>query len=93
MFFSNIKITHENKAIYVGIHLPRRLTMRSHIEEKKMQIKVKALELNWLIGSHSKLSLDNKVIICKSILKPIWTYGIQWYGYTSSSNIEIIERA
>ena len=48
-----------------------------------------------MIGSHSKLSLDNKVTICKSILKPIWTYGIQLYGCTSASrsNIELIQRA
>ena len=29
----------------------------------------------------------------KSILKPIWTYGIQLYGSTINSNIEIIQRA
>ena len=33
------------------------------------------------------------VTIYKNILKPIWTYGIQLYGYTSSSNIEVIQRA
>ena len=93
VFFNNIKLPHESKAVYLGIHLDRRLTWRSHIEAKRTQIKLKTLELNWLIGSHSKLSLDNKVTIYKSILKPIWTYGIQLYGYTSSSNIELIQRA
>ena len=68
-------------------------TWRSHIKAKKVQIKLKALELNWLIGSHSKLSLDNKVTIYKSIIKPIWAYGIQLYGYTSRSNIELIQKA
>jgi hypothetical protein len=28
----------------------------------------------------------------KIILKPIWTYGIQLWGTTSTSNIEILER-
>jgi hypothetical protein len=28
----------------------------------------------------------------KSILKPIWTYGIQLWGTASTSNIEILER-
>ena len=74
-----------------------RLTWRSHIEAKKAQIKLNTLELNWLIGSHSKLSLDNKIQIYKSYQlfksKPIWIYlyGIQLYGY--SSNIELIQRA
>ena len=93
VFFNNIKLSHESKAVYLGIHLDRWLTWRSHIEAKRTQIKLKMLEVNWLIGRHSKLSLDNKVTIYKSILKPIWTYGIQLNGYTSSSNIELIQRA
>ena len=86
-------MTKKINAVYLGIHLDRRPTWRNHIEAKKVQIKLKTLELNWLIGSHSKLSLDNKVTIYKSILKPIWTYGIQLYGYTSNSNIELLQRA
>ena len=57
---------------------------------KKVQIKLKTLELIWLIGSHLKLTLANEVTIYISIIKLIWTYGIQLYGYTRSSNIEII---
>ena len=75
--FNNIKLPHESKAVYLWIHLDRRLTCRNHIEAKKVQIKLKTIQLNWVIGSHSKLSNDNKVPIYKSILKQIWTYGIQ----------------
>jgi hypothetical protein len=32
-----------------------------------------------------------KLLIYKVILKPIWTYGIQLWGTTSHSNIEILE--
>jgi hypothetical protein len=31
-------------------------------------------------------------LLYKSILKPIWTYGIQLWGTASTSNIEILER-
>ena len=51
------------------------------------------LYLNWLIGPHSKLSLDNKVLIYNSIIKPIWSYGLELYGNTCNTNIEIIQRA
>jgi hypothetical protein len=34
----------------------------------------------------------NKLLIYKTILKPIWTYGIQLWGTVSTSNIEILER-
>jgi hypothetical protein len=45
----------------------------------------------WLLGHKSKLS-NNKLLIYKVILKPIWTYGIQLWCTTSNSNIEILER-
>jgi hypothetical protein len=37
------------------------------------------------------LSLSNKILLYKTILKPIWTYGIQLWGMASTSNIEILE--
>jgi hypothetical protein len=46
----------------------------------------------WLLGRKPKLSTNNKLLICKAILKPIWTYGIQLWGTTSNFNIEILER-
>jgi hypothetical protein len=46
----------------------------------------------WLLGRKSKLSTNNKLLIYKAILKPLWTYGIQLWGTTSNSNIEILER-
>jgi hypothetical protein len=46
----------------------------------------------WLLGRKSKLPTNNKLLIHKVILKPIWTYGIQLWGTTSNSDIEILER-
>jgi hypothetical protein len=46
----------------------------------------------WLLGRKSQLSLSNKLLLYKTILKPIWTYGIQLWGMGSTSNIEILER-
>jgi hypothetical protein len=46
----------------------------------------------WLLGLHSRLSLFNKLLLYKSILKPIWTYGIQLWGTASTSDIDILER-
>jgi hypothetical protein len=45
----------------------------------------------WLLGRKSKLSINNKLLIYKVTLKPIWTYGIQLWCTTSNSNIEILE--
>jgi hypothetical protein len=46
----------------------------------------------WLLGQQSNLSTTNKLLLYKTILKPIWTYGIQLWGTASTSNIEILER-
>src|SRR5215469_6778058 len=46
----------------------------------------------WIIGRKSKLSLTNKLLVYKIILKPIWTYGIPLWGMASQSNIEILQR-
>lgn len=40
----------------------------------------------------SQLSVKNKLLIYKVILKPIWTYGIQLWSTASNDNLEIIQR-
>jgi hypothetical protein len=45
----------------------------------------------WLLGRKSQLALSNKLLLYKTILNPIWTYGIQLWGTASTSNIEILE--
>jgi hypothetical protein len=44
------------------------------------------------MGRNSSLSLHNKLILYKQILKPIWTYGIQLWGCTKQRNKDIIQR-
>jgi hypothetical protein len=46
----------------------------------------------WLLGRKSKLSTSNRLLIYKTILIPIRTYGIQLWGTASTSNIEILGR-
>jgi hypothetical protein len=48
--------------------------------------------MSWLLGRKPKLSLENKTLIYKCLLKPIWTYGIQLWGCAEPSNTKIIQR-
>jgi hypothetical protein len=57
-----------------------------------LQILNPTKELTCLIGRRSNLSLDNKVLLYKTIIKPIWVYGIELWGCASKSNISIIQR-
>jgi hypothetical protein len=46
----------------------------------------------WLPGRKSELSINNELLINKTIIKPIWTYGFQLWGTTSNSNISMFKR-
>jgi len=41
-------------------------------------------KLYWIIGRKLRLSLENKLLVYKAILKPIWTYGVQLWGSASN---------
>jgi hypothetical protein len=70
----------------------RRFTWHKHIFTKRKQLGITLTKVHWLLGLKSKQSTNNKILIYKTILKPIWTYGIQLWGTASTSNIEILER-
>jgi hypothetical protein len=46
----------------------------------------------WILGRKSELALTNKRLLYKTILKPIWTYGVTLWGTACHSNIEILQR-
>lgn len=87
------QLPQSGSARYLGLYLDRRLTWKNHIQVKRDEINIRFRKLSWLLGRNSKLSLDNKLLIYKSILKPIWTYGIQLWGTACDSSIGIIQRA
>jgi hypothetical protein len=61
---------------YLGLHFDRKLTWKEYIIKKRKQLDHKTREIKWLIGNKSPLSLENKLLIYKTILKHTWTYGI-----------------
>jgi hypothetical protein len=77
---------------YLGLHLDRKLAWHHHIFATRNQLGLTLTKLYWLLGRSSRPSLRNKLLLYKTILKPIWTYGIQLWGTASTSNIEILER-
>jgi hypothetical protein len=45
----------------------------------------------WLLGRNSELSVHNKIILYKQVIRPVWSYGIQLWGCASNSNIQVIQ--
>jgi hypothetical protein len=89
---TNVQLPREDHVKYLGLHLDRRLTWRTHIFTKRKQLGLTLTKIHWLFGRKSQLSLSNKILLYKTILKSIWTYGIQLWGTASISNVEILER-
>jgi len=90
--FNGQHIPQRETAKYLDIHLDRRLTWQKHICTKRKQLGLQLHHMYWIIGRKSKLSLENKLLIYKTILKPTWTYSIPLWGTASNSNIEILQR-
>ena len=92
VYINGSQIPKSNCVKYLGMHLDRRLTWKDHIKKKREHLNIKTKKLYWLLGPKSELSLENKIKIYGAILKPVWTYGIQLWGTTSNSNVEILQR-
>jgi hypothetical protein len=76
----------------VRLHVALRILTLMHIKAKRRQLELKVRNINWLINKKSKLSLGNKITIFKTIMKPVWTYGIELWRCNKSSNTKILQR-
>jgi hypothetical protein len=77
IFLNNIQIPASPSTKYLGIYLDNHLTWKGHKKKKRKQI---IKDMYWLIGRNSKLLLENKILLYKTIIKPIWIYGTEIWG-------------
>jgi hypothetical protein len=90
---NNQKVPYANTAKYLGMTLDAKLRWKAHVKKKREKLGLRYKKIYWLIGRNSSLSLHNKLLLYKQILKPLWTYGIQLWCCTnqSTSNRDIIQ--
>jgi len=81
-----------NVTVFIHHFMDKKLNWREHIAKKTKQIDLKFKQLYWLLGRKSPLSLENKVLVHKVAIKPIWTYGVELWGCASNSSIAILQR-
>jgi hypothetical protein len=64
---------------YLGLHFDKCPTRKNHVAKKRklLDLKIREILVYRLIGKYSCLSLENKLLIYKTVLKPVWTYGIE----------------
>jgi hypothetical protein len=89
---NNVALSKVNEVKYLGMHVDRRLTWAKHIKMERKQLNLRFRKMYWLLGRQSTLSSESKLLLCKAVIKPIWTYGIKLWGTALNSNIEIIQR-
>lgn len=84
-------VPYANTAKYLGMTLDAKLRWKEHVKKKKEELNIKFRKMYWLIGRQSELTIQNKLLLYRQILKPVWTYGIQLWGCTKKTNIKIIQ--
>ena len=91
LYLNGIEVPIANTAKYLGMTLDARLRWKEHIKIKKNELQLKYNQIQWLLGAQSKMSVENKLLIYKQILKPIWLYGVQLWGCAKASNKQLIQ--
>ncbi|GBN02176.1 RNA-directed DNA polymerase from mobile element jockey [Araneus ventricosus] len=71
---------------YLGLIIDNKLTFRQHISYLKEKFWAKIYLCLPLIGRNSSLSLENKLILFKQVLRPILTYAAPIWGLAALSN-------
>lgn len=89
LIMNNVPIPVRTEIKYLGITLDKRLTWGPHLKEKRKSSNNRLHLLRPLLNS--KISLQNKLIIYKSIIRPVWSYGIAIWGPAKHSNIRPIQ--
>ncbi|GFT44183.1 RNA-directed DNA polymerase from mobile element jockey [Trichonephila clavipes] len=75
---------------YLGLHIDSRLTFKKHIDYLAEKFWGRISLAISLIG-RSPLSLENKVILYKQILRPVITYGSLVWGASASTHMKKIQ--
>jgi hypothetical protein len=83
---------HSLTAKYLGMTLDAKLRWKVHVKKKREELDLKYRSMYWIMGRQSAMSTQNKLVLYKQILKPVWTYGIQLWGCTKPRNIAVIHR-
>jgi len=66
---NNADISQADHVRYLCLHLNRRLTWKNHTFTKRKQLGLQLRKIYWMLNVKSHLSIDNKLLLYKSILK------------------------
>ncbi|GFW58799.1 RNA-directed DNA polymerase from mobile element jockey [Trichonephila clavipes] len=76
---------------YLGLHIDSRLTFKKHIDSLAEKLWGRIHLAISFVGRRSPLSLENKVILYKQILRPVITYGSPVWGAAATTHMKKIQ--
>jgi len=86
--FENVIIPHTNEVKYLGLLFDRRRTWGPHLKTKRKQLNSRLHILRPLMKSNMYIS--NRLLLYKSLVQPIWSYGIAFWVTAKPSNTRTI---
>ncbi|VVC41248.1 Reverse transcriptase domain [Cinara cedri] len=87
----NIPIPPSDTIKYLGLTLDKRLTWKQHKRSKRLTLNARSRTLKHLLSKNKFTKLRTKLLLYKSLLKPIWTYGVQLWGSAKKTNVNKIQ--
>ena len=88
----NAQIEWKNEAKYLGVILDKRLTYRKHVDFVLQKAQMAIRLLYPLMCRKAKLDKNNKILLYKSCIRPIFTYAAPLMTQLANSNIAILQR-
>ncbi|GFU93396.1 RNA-directed DNA polymerase from mobile element jockey [Trichonephila clavipes] len=89
LYLHNTHIPWSKNTKYLGVILDKRLTFKQHIIRVRRNFNISIAKVFPLIARKSCLSLRNKLLIYKLVLRPVLQYASPIWGHAAYSNIEI----
>jgi hypothetical protein len=90
-FLNREQIPQNTQVKYLGLWLDQRLTWKYHLKVKRIQLNARLKALYWIVRKKSKLCLRQKLLLYKSLIRPLWTYGLELFGTSARSNLRTLE--
>lgn len=80
-------------ARYLGLYIDKKLLFGYHVDIKKTQCNIMMKKYDFLIGRKSCLSIENKVLVYKTIFRPMWSYCAALWGAARNCHLNKLQIA
>jgi len=86
---NNIMIPHSNEVKYFDLIIDRRITWSTHLKNKRKKLNSRLHLLRPLLRSN--LTLNITILLYKTLIQPLWAYGVVIWGSAKKSNKRTIQ--